>query len=225
MTRWLLLAILLGLAGCKASLAGPTAIVPTLPPPSPTADGWAHVTSEGIQLSILTPPGWQAISNEYGILLAEHADLVQNDPPQGMLIYVFVPKMDHIPLARSGSNRAWTVLDHVARLPSYTGNARVGAAVPFEWDHHDAAYYLLSDSDGSRTMVLGVALPGGDKLVVCNASTTAGDASRIREILPNVLASLTVDGQRMDVDALKHLPDPLLFPAYEVTPAAAPPPV
>ncbi len=200
----------------------PTATAEVTPDPSPTADSWAHVTSENVKISVMTPPGWQAISNEYGILLAEHADLVQSNTPEGLLVYIFVPEMDHIKYPKpSSTNLAWSVLNHIAHLPSYTGTANVSDTVAFDWDKHDAAYYLLSDQDGSRTMVVAVSLPGQDKLIVCNISTTAKDARRIRALLPDVLASLTVNGQRMDTAALRQLPDPLVFPEFATPEATA----
>ncbi len=222
MTRWLLLAVLI-FAGCRTSAVSPTATAEVTPDLSPTVDSWAHVTSENVKISVMTPPGWQAISNEYGILLAEHAGLVQSNTPEGLLVYIFVPEMDHIAYPRpTKKNLAWSVLDHISHLPSYTGTANVSETVAFDWDGHDAAYYLLSDKDGSRTIVLAVALPGQDKLVVCNASTTSRDATRIRALLPDVLASLTVNGIHMSTAALKTLPDPLIFPDY-ATPEATEP--
>lgn len=214
MTRWLLLAVLI-FAGCKDVQVRPAATAEVTPDLSPTVDSWAHVTSANVKISIKTPPGWQAISNEYGILLAEHADLVQSDTAEGLLIYCFVPEMDHITYPKPAStNLAWSVLNHIARLPSYTGTASVTDTTAFDWDNHDAAYYLLSDKDGSRTIVVAVALTGQTKLVVCNASTTAKDADRIRKLLPDVLDTLTVNDERMDTSALRKLPDPLVFPDY-----------
>lgn len=199
-------------AACVPERADP---VPTEEPtPEITPESaWTEIERDGVSLRIRTPDGWQAMSDDNGILLAENAGLENAGSPEGVLIYVFVPEMDDIDLNRfSGTNMAWGVLDLITRRRDYVGDSTVSEAVGFRWGQHQAAYYLLSDRRGNHTMVIGVAVPQTRKLVVCNISTPPQDAHRIRRILPSVLASLTVNGVAMDESALDALPDPLPFP-------------
>lgn len=205
----------MGLAACKMTSAVPVPTEEATPEVTEAPKAWAHVAAGGVQLGIRTPDGWQSISNDYGILLAEHADMVDAETPSGILIYIFVPDMREIDLASfDNQNLAWAVLDHVTQIPQYVGESTVTDTVPFLWGSHEAAYYLLSDEDGNRTLVLALVVPIVNKIVVCNISTSAGDAHRIRDLLPVVLASLTVNGETIDESALAVLPDPLVFPVH-----------
>ena len=204
--------MLVALAACQSGTAPTPTVEPT---PSPTPDEVAQVFADGVTLAIQTPRGWQSVPNDYGILLAEHAELHGNGTPNGILVYIFVPKMSDMGVDDDDDgNLALAVLDHVTTLPAYVGDSTVTEALPMRLGLHNAAYYLLSDAEDNRTFVLALTDPATDKLVVCNVSASRRDSARIRDILPIVLANLTIDGQPVDLSGLAALPDPLVFPDH-----------
>jgi hypothetical protein len=218
MIRWIIVALLTSLlAGCKMGTPRETPTAADLTPETTAAiDSWAHRSLEGVDIAIQTPPGWQAIHIEDGLLLAEHANL---EAAEGALVYIFVYDIDELePGDNVSPNLAWQVLNSVAQMPEHMENSVVSETVAFGWSGHQAAYYLLTDRDHNHTMVVALALPSEGKLVIANISTPAKDADRIREVLPIVLSDLTVNGERMDVSALDELPDPLEFPRYQDSP-------
>lgn len=212
--------MLLGLAACQA-LGGAISPTPTsaLPTPSPTPEEWSHVEAEGVRLSLRTPAGWQSIANDYGILLAQHADFYAAGTSNDMLVYVFVPAMDKMEIGELNhdENIAWEVLNHVTKMPSLVGNSSVSRTVPVKIGDQDGAYYLLSDAAGNRVLVLAVKVPAADKLIICNISTSDEHVSRIREVLPMVFENLSVNGEPLEPLPLDWLPEPLEFPVYETS--------
>jgi hypothetical protein len=226
MKKWLVVFLILDLAACKVS--GTASPVPTEVTPEVTAqaqDAWTRLTAGGVELSIRTPAGWQSVPNDYGILLAEHTEITETQAPDGILVYVFIPVMeDELEFDDDDElNKAYQILDHVTSMPEYIGYSTVSETVAFQWDGHDAAYYLLTDGEGNHTMVIALFLPQAGRMLVCNISSSAQDAYRIREVLPEVLSSLTVNGTAMDAASLAALPNPLPFPehhAYQHEPRA-----
>ena len=216
----LLMMMTLYLAACQ--------VVPDLPPASPPGasdaaeptaeahDGWATHENNGVTLSIQIPDGWQSYRTADGIVLSEYIGTAETAGHlQGILMYVFVPRMDIFELPTSDDvNLAWAVLKQVVHNPDYVGRALASEPQAFEWDHHDAAYYLLNNRDGTLTLLLAMGLPGR-KLLVSHISLPESHAARLRPLLPNLLATLTVNGEQIDPSALNHLPDPLVFPADE----------
>ena len=142
--------------------------------------------------------------------------MAPNEPLRGFLIHIFVQNVSsfHVP-DWAGRNMAWMVLKQVVRNPDYVGNALVSEPVAFEWDGHDAAYYLLNNRDGTVTMLLALDMPGQDNMIVCHVSVPAAQSERIRELLPGLLETLTIDGTQISMIALDVLPQPLVFPAGE----------
>lgn len=215
-----LLLLTLCLAACQ--------VVPDLPPASPpgafdaavptaaTHNGWATHESSGVTLGIQIPDGWQSYQTADGIVLSEYIGTAETAGHlQGILMYVFVPRMDIFDLPTSGDvNLAWAVLKQVVHNPDYVGRALASEPQAFEWDHHDAAYYLLNNRDGTLTLLLAMSLPQ-QKLLVSHISLPESHAARLRPLLPDLLDTLTVDGERIDASALDRLPDPLVFPADE----------
>lgn len=211
MFRWITLVVLVTLTACQTA----TGLTPTLAPTeSPTPNEVTQVSADGVTLAIQTPHGWQSVPNDYGILLAEHAELYGSGTPDGILVYIFVPKMEDMPVDDHDDNLALAVLDHVTKLPAYVGDSTVTSAMPMRLGSHNAAYYLLSDADDNRTLVLALNDPATNKIVVCNVSSSRRDSVRIRSILPTVLANLTIDGQAIVLEGLDALPDPLVFPVH-----------
>jgi hypothetical protein len=136
-----------------------------------------------------------------------------DQPLDGVLVHIFIPNMSDFEYPESNDvNLAWAILNQVVSNPDYIGNALVSDPVAFEWDNYDAAYYLLNNRDETVTMLLALGMPERDKLVVCHVSVPDRQAARIRAVLPDLLATLTVDGHLIDAVALRDLPDPLVFP-------------
>lgn len=176
--------------------------------------GWSQHDSDGIQLRIQVPDGWQTYHTDAGIVLAEHISSAESGGHlEGILIHVFVPDMNDFDIPDDEDvNMAWWVLNQVVHNPDYIGTALVSEPVAFEWDHHDAAYYLLNNNDNTVTMLLALGLPDTHKMVVSHISAPVTHADRVRPLLPDLLDTLTVNGIALDASALDHLPDPLAFP-------------
>jgi hypothetical protein len=172
------------------------------------------ITVKGVRLGIQVPTGWEVQNTEDGLLMAEHfGPMDSGTMVYGMQIHLFVHVMSDEPA--SGKNAAWSALKEITTQPSYIGKARVSEPMGFDWDKHDAAYYLGNNGDGNLMLVIGVALGDNKRLVVCNVTSRADKVARIRTLVPQVLRSLTVDGATMDTDDLMiALPDPLVFPGY-----------
>ncbi len=230
----LLLVIFGGMAACQ-TIASEEALTPTYTqtPSEETAgasstpvgdetesadiDKWEQIQVRGVMLGIEIPNGWSAQQIEDGLLLAEHFGSMQSGTQvYGMQIHLFVYSMDGFKRPnRPDTNLAWAMLKQIIENPYLIGHAKVSEPAGFEWDGHDAAYYLLNDGDGNLSVLLAVALTVPPRLVVCNFSSPVDDATNIRPMLPQILSSLTINGASMDVDAIHDLPDPLQFPAAE----------
>jgi hypothetical protein len=189
----------------------------------PRVQARLEYTMEGVDLSIVTPRGWEGDIMD-GLLMAEHTNsMFEGDPEVGMVVYIFVPPQNEFAvLTGGGGNFAYSVLNHVVQMPNRIGrDTAVSAPVSFRWDDHDAAYYLLTSAE-AHTMVLAVAVPDRQaaeagarpQLVVCNISVPHGRAETLRDRLPRVLNGLTIEGAVMESAALEALPDPLVFPRF-----------
>lgn len=180
-----------------------------------TVDLWTETEMDGVRLRLPMPHGWTAETRD-GLILVEHmSSIATEEPASGILLYVFVPQLDHFNLPDPEiDNAALAVLRQVVNMPHEIGhNAVASEPVPFVWSDHQAAYYLLSNHDGIKTIVIAVELPESRKLVVCNISLPANQIDRVRALLPTVLDGLTVNGMRLSGDDLNVLPDPLIFPS------------
>ena len=136
-----------------------------------------------------------------------------DQPLKGFLIHIFVPPLDEFRMPLGNENLAWYILMQVVHDPGYVGNAVASKPVAFDWDHHDAAYYLLNNRDGTMTLLLALALPDHSNLVVSHVSLPADQTNRIQTFLPDLLSSLTIDGKTLEVSALRDLFQHLEFPA------------
>jgi hypothetical protein len=220
--------MLLG-AACQATM--PAASTPTVEATSTaqntpettvtseTIAHWEQVSVNGIQLAIEIPRGWDVQRTDDGLLIAEYFSTIESGvTAKGMQIHLFVKSLDGFKLpASSDANVAWAVLEQIIDKPEYIGNALVSAPAGFEWDGHDAAYYLLNNNDGNLSVLVAVALLSPKRLIVCNFSSPTQQASGIRAMLPQILSSLTINGVSMDITDLHNLPDPLNFPEAEAT--------
>ncbi|MBZ0292140.1 MAG: hypothetical protein K8L99_06180 [Anaerolineae bacterium] len=193
-----------------------TAIHPTA---TVVREDWTEHKSRTVSLAIKIPAGWTSYNTDAGIVLNERAALISDAVSlQGILVHIFAMSVEkfHLP-QRSNVNIAWSVLSQIVTNPDYVGNALVSEPVAFEWDHHDAAYYLLNNLDGTVTVLLAMELPNNKNLVVCHISSPIDEADHVRDLLPELFSSLRVNGTLVDSSALDELPDPLVFPLVSTT--------
>ncbi|MDD7960699.1 hypothetical protein PUT90_28515, partial [Klebsiella pneumoniae] len=71
----------------------------------------------------------------------------------------------------------------------------------FNWDGHDAAYFLLAE-DGRVTLLVALTLETPPRLVVCNISSPNDRSQNIRVLLPLLLGSLRINGITMSIAAV-----------------------
>jgi hypothetical protein len=210
---WVLIGLLMLLAACQSTAASHSVSPQLADKEAASREQWTQHHEGTIWLDIAVPEGWETYNTAAGIVLNEHADSIPNQPLRGFLVHIFVPHMGDFELPALGTaNMAWYVLNQVISKRDYIGDALVSEPVAFEWDHHQAAYYLLNNRDGTVTMLLALALPDQSNMVVAHVSVPRDQADRIRPLLPDLLSTLTVDNQRIDASALRALPDPLIFP-------------
>jgi hypothetical protein len=194
--------------------------VNTPPPPTNQATTqWLETVMNGVHLGMWRPDGWEAVVNE-GLVLAEPGMSTSGFADGGMLVYVSVPSLSEFEIDSDDSNIALTALQQVVRMPSHTEHD-VGVTEPmgFNWDDFPAAYYLFSTGDGVRMLVLALAIPDKQQIVVCIISIAASEKLRIRAALPWLLDGLEIDGVSLRGESLDVLPNPLPFPRYHQTPS------
>ncbi len=202
--------LMLGIVGCQAFSTTPNQSMVAQKHPYPKGEDYAYHDGGDVHLKILVPDGWETFNTDAGIVLNEQVGATSID---GVLVHIFLPNMnDFMYPDTSDVNLAWSILNQVVSNPDYIGNALVSDPVAFEWDAHDAAYYLLNNRDETVTMLLALGMPTQNSLVVCHVSAPNNQANRIRALLPELLKTLTLDGNLIDAEALESLPDPLVFP-------------
>jgi hypothetical protein len=224
---WLFFMVCLSVAACQTTV-GETAIPSETPTPAtgrtttPEAE-WAHFTFEDIRLALEIPHGWEADTDNEGIVLAEHMGSMETGGVlDGVQVHCFVHPVDELAPPEQG-NRAVQILNRILANPSYINpNDSVSSPQGFTWDRYDAAYYLLNDGDYSLKMLLALAI-SSERLVVCSITAPWRQEARIRPLVPRVLNSLTVNGHRLDGASLDEIPDPLEFPDYSVQATAEAP--
>lgn len=240
MLKWLVIAVIAVLAACQtappalnSTEAPPQTLISadTNPDPSagpqssetPSPRRWLDVNLEGVALGLWMPAGWNA-EHVNGLVMTEHSLHIETrTPDQAMMVYIFVPSMRDFEMPDETHNFAQAVLAQVIRMPDHIGHDTVvSQPVAFEWSDHEAAYYLLSGPEGMRTMVLAVAVPDSDKLVVCNVSMPESQVEHAARELPSIFDGLTIDGREMDARDLEGLLSSLRFPSYEVTQDSTP---
>lgn len=224
MLKNILVLAMMALASCQSLAISPTPAENTDLPASTEEAAWMETEMNGVRLGMRMPKGWAADA-EHGLLLAEHTTSTETgDVEVTVLIHCFVPLLDNFDLPDEATeNMALVVLAQAITMPTMIGqNVLVSDPLSFDWDGRDAAYYLLSGMDGSKTIVLAVETVPQRSLVVVNVSMPASEESRVREMLPEVLDGLRINGVTLDGHALDNLPDPLPFPVHESAPNATP---
>lgn len=195
----------------NAPIVTPTAAVPPTTETS-FASQTVRAFISGVEIGVSLPEDWQ-VDEYHGLLMVEHAG--KHD---GMSIYLFVPQMDDFQLneAELEDNVALAALREVVQMPSAIGtNVSISEPQHFQWDDCEAAYYLLSSDDGTRSLVMAIEVTDENRLVVLNITMPEDQASLIREKLPLLLDGLTINGDHLTGIALEELPDPLPFPEYQ----------
>ena len=224
MLKRILVLTMMAFASCQSLAIPPTPNEHTVIPASTEETSWMETEMNGVRLAMRMPKGWAADA-EHGLLLAEHTSSTETgDVEVTVLIHCFVPLLDNFDLPEeSDENFALHVLNQAVTMPTMVGrNAIVSEPVGFEWDGHEAAYYLLNGEDGSKTIVIAVEVSRQERLVVVNVSMPASEESRVRDMLPEVLDGLRINGVALDGAALDILPDPLPFPNHEFSPSVTP---
>jgi hypothetical protein len=224
MLKNILVLAMLALASCQSLAISPTPNQNTDLPTGTEEATWMETEMNGVRLEMRMPRGWAA-DVERGLLLAEHTTSTETgDVEVTVLIHCFVPALDNFDLPQEANvNMALVVLEQAVTMPTMVGqNVVVSDPVGFDWGGRDAAYYLLSGADGSKTIVIAVEALRQDSLVVINVSMPASEEMRVRDMLPEVLDGLRINGITMDGNALDILPDPLPFPYREDAPNETP---
>jgi hypothetical protein len=232
----LLIAVIMALAACETRPStSPTAAIPETPLPegSPTASAvlnavtnaisteeptalWLETEMNGVTLGLWQPINWETDTSD-GLVLAEHTVSSNEPAEEGILVHCFVPSTDEYRNPDPNENYAWQFLDWVVKMPNHTGwDVTMSQPEGFEWDEHEAAYYLMTTGDGVRGIVLAVAVPEEHQIVACNISAVVAQAHRIRAALPELLNGLMIDGYTLNSTGLAVLPDPFQFPRYHL---------
>src|SRR5512134_1609281 len=148
MLKRILVLAIVATASCQSLAVSPT---PNDQLPASTEEtSWMETEMNGVRLEMRMPKGWAADA-EHALLLAEHTSSTDTgDVEVTVLIHCFVPLLDNFDLPQEGDeNIALHVLNQAVTMPTMVGqNAVVSEPVGFEWDGHEAAYYLLNGADG-----------------------------------------------------------------------------
>jgi hypothetical protein len=215
MAKWIFWLVMLGsMLACVSFATAPTIAPTQAPEPTQRPPQYSRYTLGDVELGLNTPYGWETYATESLVILAEHSGSITNsDELRGMIVHIFVHPLDSFTIPTSDQpNLALTVLNQIVRQPDYVGEAAVSEPVGFLWDNHDAGYYLIQH-DANSALLLALTLPDLQKLLICSFSAPVQDSYRIRQMLPRLLEGFTLEGERMDVNALLSLPDPLRFPS------------
>ncbi|MEZ4669775.1 MAG: hypothetical protein R3E39_17865 [Anaerolineae bacterium] len=209
------------LAGCQGTAVSTQESVLIATPTFTASPLQTSIQTEvtDVRISMEVPAGWRSQQARYGVLLIEKSGYYHPDNKlSGIQMYVFVRAVDDFSIpASTNPNDAWNILDHIASVPGYIGDAAVSRPKGFKWHGIDGAYYMLTDSHHNLSLVVALILPQPKRLVAFNISCPQERAADIRAVLPDLLMGLTLNDMTIDSSLVEALPDPLEFPAYEYT--------
>ncbi|MFN8379116.1 MAG: hypothetical protein U0452_10645 [Anaerolineae bacterium] len=177
----------------------------------------------GVAFGLWKPPGWDADTRS-GLILAEQVGDSGEEHPdpviRGAVVNFFCPNLDVFSRPEGTQNVAMAIMEQAISLP-HVRSVAVGISdpVPFDWNGHDAAYYLLTAHGGMHTVVIGIYLPERDQLLAMNISMPEQETDRVRAMLPDMFADFVVDGVELGGEALNSLAEPLVFPTGPDDPA------
>jgi hypothetical protein len=213
--RRLLIVLVAGLLAACQPTPDPSPQPPTPVEPIET-ESTVGFSRDGLTISIPKPSGWESFTTEYGVVIAEQFGTVADQGTlQGLMAYVFVTPIDDLssPVDDLPDNRARRVLRQIVADASFVGAARVTDPTAFTWGAYEAAYYLLTDTESQlKTVVIGLAIPGQESLVIGTLSAPDDQALTLRQALTELFGALTVNGAPLHSGDLTALPDPLDFP-------------
>lgn len=177
---------------------------------------WVHFELETVSIRLQQPANWTAYTNSEYVILSEHNHAIQeNGALAGIVAQFWTPKVTDFEWEHQAeANAAWEILRAVVHKPQLVGGAAHTEPVPFKWDGHDAAYYLLNSGDGNRSLVLLLMLPDEQTILAGRISTALQEAHRIREVLPLIFEHVEVNDKRLNSRVLNDLPDNFTFPIY-----------
>jgi hypothetical protein len=172
---------------------------------------------DGLTVRLPKPAGWESFTTEYGVVIAEQFGTVADQGTlQGLMAYVFVAPMADFAspvVLQAPDRRAQRILRQIVSDAALVGTARASDPVAFAWGDYDAAYYLLTDDESNlKTVVLGVAVPNQDTLVIGTLSAPQTKAPAIRAALAELFGALTINDVSLSAEALNTLPQALDFP-------------
>lgn len=175
------------------------------------------LSSDGFNVRMSKPNQWESFTTEYGVVLGEQfGSVASGGQLEGVMAYIFAtPVTDFImPASDDGQdNMAYHIQKQIVTSEEYIGSAEVSAPTPFEWDGHQASYYLLHDAElDINTMVIGVYVPASGLLFTCSVSAPVTQAERIRAMLPTLMQDLDINGRNLSAMPIEQLPNPLDFP-------------
>jgi hypothetical protein len=207
------------LAACQPS---ENTLVLSPEPPTPEAAGLnqlefdSHIdfAHEGVSIILPKPKGWETLSADSGLFIAEHfARLADRGIQHGLMASVFVTPLSEF--AETGSTNGQRTRDILTALIAANPDDehRSGDVQPFDWSGYDAAYYLVSEAAaGPQMLVVGVTFPDEGVLMTGSVSAPRSRAGQIREAAPLLLGGVAVNGVVLGPNGLNTLPDPLVFP-------------
>lgn len=187
---------------------------PALQPSELEFDGHIDFAVDGVNIILPKPKGWEELSTESGVVIAERfARLADRGVQQGLIASVFVTALTELPDS-TGANGQLTREMLKSLIEAHPDDAQhSGDVQTFRWSGYDAAYYLVSEAaSGPRTLVIGVTLPDEGVLLTGSVSAPRARAGQIRDAAPVLLGGVAVNGVTLGPEGLDTLPDPLVFP-------------
>ncbi|MEM6281840.1 MAG: hypothetical protein AAF787_06580 [Chloroflexota bacterium] len=222
-TIQLVLICLAFLSACQSAPAIPTEPVTidtqpdALPVAAPTI---ARTTLNNQSVTVSIPPGWNALATDNAILYTEmHHSFAAVGHLEGISVSIFAPSSDelarHGELVMQASNPAHTLLSLVVNEGHHVASGHATVPTAFQWQGHEAAYYTASSGAGVITVLLAVSI-SQDTLLVMNVSAPATERQRVRQQLPAILSSITIEEHTLKGEHLNALPAVLRFPAEDL---------
>jgi hypothetical protein len=176
------------------------------------------LSTEGFVMHMHRPEEWESFTTEYGVVMGEaFGSVASGGALEGVMAYVFAsPLTEFDPtttVSDSDINHAHAIQASIIADPYYIGDSIATEPVGFVWDNRHASYYLLRDEELSiNTIVIAVAVTESNVLLTLTISAPFDQSPRIREMLPEMLRELRINGQPVSTEAFEALPSPLVFP-------------
>jgi len=169
------------------------------------ATDYPSLTVGDLNIRIDSPPSWEFYADSNHLVLTEHDTPVSNDNTSlnGAVINIWLPKVTN---GEDGEPHSMHDM-----LTSITQNLHdhdqlTSDLIPFEWQSHNAIYYVLNSGDGNATFITIIELPQTEThFLGINASIAYEDWERLEDVLPDLLASLRVNDVIFDGDTIEDI--------------------